>query len=121
MKFIIFFKICLTSILLLSLLGCNSSINKFGLYKSYLPNFSLELQSNGTVFLTPKQGSRIYCSTRGSWIEVNENTINLSLEINSGCEWVNDLSGSWTLRECKKIEGDKTYCLEKGIYKLIKN
>jgi len=122
MKFNINLKYCLLIILLLMFfIGCNSTKSKFGLYKSYFPNFSVELQSNGNVFLTPKQGNRIYCSTKGSWTEIGETSIQIDLEVNDGCEWVREFSGSWTLNECNTFEGEKTYCLEKGNYKLIKN
>lgn len=110
---------CLLMFLWLMFSGCNETKKKYGLYKSFFPNFSIELQANGTVFLSPKQGNRIYCSTKGSWTETGSNSIQIDLKTNEGCEWVSDLAGKWTLNECKTFEGSKTFCLERSNYKLI--
>lgn len=112
---------CIIVILTFTSIGCSNVKSKFGLYISHFPNFSMELQQNGNVFLTPKKGTRFYCVSKGSWVEMKNNQIKIDLEINDGCEWINDFSGIWVLSECNNFDGSKTFCLEKGEFKLIKN
>lgn len=91
-----------------------------GLYKSSFPSISIELQYSGNVFVTPKQGKRIYCSTKGNWKESTDKKLIIELDILQGCEWISDLAGRWELSECKTFGGNKTYCLQKGNFTFIK-
>ena len=83
---------------------------------------SIELQSGGNVFITPKQGSNntFYCRTTGTWQEISKEEIQLNVDKNRNCEWLDDLNGTWTISVCKTFDGDKTLCLSKGTWKLIK-
>lgn len=107
----------------IALCSCSNSLsNKNGLYKSSFPNLSIELQERGKVFVTPKQGSgnTFYCITKGSWSEKSETSVNIMLDANENCPWLEDLSGPWNIEKCSTYEGNPTWCISKGNYKLIK-
>ncbi len=89
-----------------------NNIFKTGLYVSYFPDFSIELNDNGNVFITPKRNNTFFCTRQGQW------TLNgeiLTIEINNKngdvyCDWVEDLEGNW------RVDSN---IIIKGNYKLI--
>ncbi|MCW3075224.1 MAG: hypothetical protein JWP69_2293 [Flaviaesturariibacter sp.] len=112
-----------TVAIIVVLFSCSNGLStKSGLYKSSFPNLSIELQEGGNVFVTPKQGSgnSFYCTTKGYWSEVSKEEVQLTLESNENCGWLNDLNGRWLISECKTFDSNETRCLSKGTWKLVR-
>ena len=114
----------LTSFLFILLMAdVISSSNKSvaGRYESYFPQFSIELQDGGKVFVSPMRGvnKTIYCATEGHWSAQN-NEVLISLDQNENCSWINDFNGRWSLSDCNDYNGTSTHCMLKGDFKLVK-
>lgn len=83
-----------------------------GLYHDSFNN-SIELQSNGTVHYNQLDGNSISCHTTGQWSDLGNNKINISLEINSNCSFVQRYSGDWEIKDCFKNGESESRCLVK--------
>lgn len=85
-----------------------------GVYVSYYPNFTIELNENGNVFITPKKNNTFYCTRKGNWT-INDSNITIQITDKNEdvyCDWVENLEGIW------KINGNT---ISKDNYTLIKN
>lgn len=95
----------------------NNDINdekfKSGVYLSYYPNFTIEFNDNGNLFITPKKSNTFYCTRKGNWSINNSNVIIKITDKNNDiyCDWVENLEGIWEINE---------NTITKGNYKLIK-
>jgi len=90
------------------------SINfETGVYKSYHSDFTIELNNNGNVFITPKKNNVFYCTRKGNWT-LNDSIITIKITDKNEdiyCDWVENLDGDW------KINGNT---ISKDNYKLVK-
>jgi hypothetical protein len=114
--FLLISSIFIISIFCLSLISIiNFDKEKFetGVYESYHSDFTIELNNNGNVFITPKKNNIIYCKRKGNWT-LNDSNITIKITDKNEdiyCDWVENLDGEW------KINGNT---ISKDHYKLVK-
>jgi hypothetical protein len=93
------------------LISSYKSIN--GLYHDSFNN-SIELQSDGKVHFNQLNGNSSSCHTTGQWSDLGNNKINISLEINSNCSFLQRYSGDWEIKNCFNNGDPESGCLVKG-------
>lgn len=114
--FLLISSIFIISIFCLSLISIiNFDKEKFetGVYESYHSDFTIELNNNGNVFITPKKNNVFYCTRKGNWT-LNDSIITIKITDKNEdiyCDWVENLDGDW------KINGNT---ISKDNYKLVK-
>jgi hypothetical protein len=107
------FLISIIGLSLISIINSNEGKIESGIYTSYQSNFTIELNENGNVFITPKKNNSFYCKRKGNWT-LNDSNITIQITDKNEdiyCDWVENLEGIW------KINGNT---ISKDNYTLIK-
>jgi c-di-AMP phosphodiesterase-like protein len=92
----------------------SNNSNLTGLYHDSFNN-SIEFQANGIVHYNQLNRNSLSCHTIGHWIDLGNNKINITLEINPNCSFVYRYTGEWEIKDCFKLgESESGYLIKEG-------